>query len=82
MHLLKDLRFGFRSLVRSPGLTLVALVALALGIGVNATVFTLTNAVLFKGFPFDPRGLSDSAHVGQQFSPYRPEAGRRPRLPA
>ena len=25
----------------------------ALGIGVNATVFTLTNAVLFKGFPFD-----------------------------
>ena len=53
MHLLKDLRFGFRSLVSSPGLTLVALVALALGIGVNATVFTLTNAVLFRGFPFD-----------------------------
>src|SRR5207249_7466109 len=53
MRLLKDLRFGFRSLVGSPGLTVVALTALALGIGANATVFTLTNAVLFKGFPFD-----------------------------
>ena len=53
MRLLKDLRFGFRSLVGSPGLTLVALVTLALGIGVNATVFSLTNTVLFKGFPFD-----------------------------
>ena len=36
-----------------PGSTVVALVALALGIGANATVFTLTNAILFKGFPFD-----------------------------
>ena len=47
------MRHGFRSLVKSPGLTCVALTALALGIGANATVFTLTNAVLFKGYPFD-----------------------------
>jgi putative ABC transport system permease protein len=53
MRVLQDVRFGFRSLVKNPGLTLVALAALALGIGVNATVFTLTNAVLFKGLPFD-----------------------------
>jgi ABC-type antimicrobial peptide transport system permease subunit len=32
---------------------LVIVIALSLGIGANATVFTLTNAVLFKGFPFD-----------------------------
>jgi putative ABC transport system permease protein len=31
----------------------VAVTALALGMGANATVFTLTNAILFKGFPFD-----------------------------
>jgi putative ABC transport system permease protein len=34
-------------------LSLVALITLAVGIGTNATVFTVTNAVLFKGFPFD-----------------------------
>ena len=53
MQLLHDLRFGLRSLIRNPGLTLVALITLALGIGTNAAVFTVTNAVLFKGFPFD-----------------------------
>src|SRR6185295_19907807 len=53
MQILTDVRHGFRSLVKSPGLTLVALMALSLGIGANATVFTLTSAVLFRGFPFD-----------------------------
>jgi predicted permease len=51
MSLLADVRFGFRSLRKNPGFTAVAVATLALGIGVNATVFTVTNAVLFKGFP-------------------------------
>src|SRR5262249_25650141 len=38
---------------KNPGFAVVAVIALALGIGVNATVFTITNAVLFKGQPFD-----------------------------
>jgi putative ABC transport system permease protein len=36
---------------RSPGVSLTAIATLAVGIGVNATVFSVTNAVLFKGFP-------------------------------
>ena len=49
----EDIRFGMRTLAKSPSMTIVSVLTLALGIGVNATVFTLSNAVLFKGFPFD-----------------------------
>src|ERR1041385_700680 len=50
MSLVADIRLGFRTLIRNPGFTAVAVTMLALGIGVNATVFTVTDAVLFKGF--------------------------------
>ncbi len=51
MSLFSDVRLSFRTLAKNPGFTAVAIATLALGIGVNATVFTVTNAVLFKGFP-------------------------------
>jgi predicted permease len=44
------MRYAVRALRRSPGFTLTAIATLAIGIGVNAAVFTVTNAVLFKGF--------------------------------
>src|SRR5204862_257602 len=47
-----DLRFAIRTLAKNPGFTAVAVTALALGIGVNATVFSLANAILFKDLPF------------------------------
>src|SRR5881296_1678391 len=53
MSLFQDLRFGVRMLAKDPGFTAVVVVTLALGIGANTTVFTLANAVLFKGLPFD-----------------------------
>jgi putative ABC transport system permease protein len=52
MSLLHDLRFAFRLILKERWFTAVAVAALALGIGVNATVFTLVNAVLLRGLPF------------------------------
>jgi predicted permease len=51
--MLQDLRFAVRMLLKDRWFTLVAIVALGLGIGVNTTVFTFVNAVLIRGLPYD-----------------------------
>src|SRR3954462_12145496 len=54
--MLQDLRFAVRLLVKDRWFSAVAIVALSLGIGLNATVFTLVNAVLIRGLPFKDSG--------------------------
>jgi putative ABC transport system permease protein len=50
--MLHDLRAAVRAIIKDRWLAFAAIFALALGIGVNATVFTLVNAVLIRGLPF------------------------------
>jgi predicted permease len=63
--LLKDVRYALRWMAGSPGFTLVAVLSLGLGVGVNTAMFSLVDALLFRPLPVaDPGSLVDVFTTG------------------
>ena len=51
--IVRDIRYGVRTLIQRPGFTIVAILALALAIGASSAMFSVVNAVILKPLNFD-----------------------------
>src|SRR5947199_9861274 len=63
---MNDIRFALRQLRKSPGFTLIAVLTLALGIGLNTAIFSLINELFLRGLPFKEPSRVVHLYVGDE----------------
>ncbi len=68
--LIRDIRYGVRSLLKRPAFTSIAVVTLAIGIGANTAVFSIVNAMLFRARPVSRPEQLVELYVGDAANPY------------
>src|SRR5438105_1239510 len=70
MSILRDLRYGARTLRRSPGLIVVATLALGVGIGLSATMWSIIYGAMIKGLPYrDAERIVVVSRTNPKFGP-------------
>src|SRR5206468_3916814 len=72
-NVINDIRFAFRMLVKTPGFSIVAFLAIALGLGVNTSVFGIVNTLLMRPLP-----VGNSEQLAQVYTTDRHLEGRAP----
>src|SRR3989442_4044376 len=75
LAILSDLRFAIKSLCRSPGFTLIAVITLGLGIGANTSMFSILNEYMLRPAPYPDRDKLDRIY---RTTPQDPRGGISP----